>query len=165
MKQWVEAVLCYGWQDGYCMVDGTPIILFQNPGYHGKAYFDRKSNYSLNLQVRRTLFHTCCLLQFRQLVTLPNLCIIDYVIGHCGSAHVSSPRLIPFLIMMTRTGFEMCTCLKPKVCYFLTFYVLYSNKKQCSFFSPKIFDILMTLNSSFFCLLIVRIFNRKVRKL
>lgn len=44
-------------QDGYCMVDGTPIVLFQKPGYHGKAYFDRKSNYSLNLQVRFTLFH------------------------------------------------------------------------------------------------------------
>ena len=73
--------------DGYCMVDGTPIILFQKPGYHGEAYFDRKSNYSLNLQVRRTLFYTCRLLQFRQLVTLPNICIIDYVIGHCGSAY------------------------------------------------------------------------------
>src|ERR1700678_2531651 len=30
------------------------------------------------------------LLQFRQLVTLPNLRIIDYVIGHCGSAHNST---------------------------------------------------------------------------
>ena len=30
------------------------------------------------------------LLQFRQLVTLPNLRIIDYVIGHCGSAHDST---------------------------------------------------------------------------
>jgi hypothetical protein len=34
-KQWVEAVSCYAWRDGYCMVDGTPIILFQKPGYHG----------------------------------------------------------------------------------------------------------------------------------
>ena len=30
------------------------------------------------------------LLQFRQLVTLPNLRIINYVIGHCGSAHDST---------------------------------------------------------------------------
>src|SRR6202522_4264781 len=51
-KQWVEAVSCYEWRDGYCMVDGTPIVLFQKPGFHGEAYFDRKSNYSLNLQVR-----------------------------------------------------------------------------------------------------------------
>jgi hypothetical protein len=56
-KQWVEGVSCYAWRDGYCMVDGTPVVLFQKPGYHGEAYFDRKSNYSLNLQVRLTLFH------------------------------------------------------------------------------------------------------------
>jgi hypothetical protein len=56
-KQWVETVSCYAWRDGYCMVDGTPVVLFQKPGYHGEAYFDRKSNYSLNLQVRPTLFH------------------------------------------------------------------------------------------------------------
>ncbi|KAF8237945.1 hypothetical protein L208DRAFT_1025727, partial [Tricholoma matsutake] len=24
------------------------------------------------------------------LITLPNLCIVDYVIGHCGSAHDST---------------------------------------------------------------------------
>jgi hypothetical protein len=89
-KQWVEAVSCYAWRDGYCMVDGTPIVLFQKPGFHGEAYFDRKSNYSLNLQVRlTTLFHVYLLL-FGQLVTLPNLRIIDYVIGHCGSAHDST---------------------------------------------------------------------------
>src|SRR5208282_1915083 len=38
-KQWVEEVSCYAWRDGYCMVDGTPIVLFQTPGYHDKAYF------------------------------------------------------------------------------------------------------------------------------
>ena len=58
-KQWVEEVSCHAWRDGYCMADGTPIVLFQKPGYHGEAYFDRKSNYSLNLQVRLTLFHAC----------------------------------------------------------------------------------------------------------
>ena len=56
-KEWVEMVSCYAWRDGFCMVDGTPIVLFQKPGYHGEAYFDRKSNYSLNLQVRLTLFY------------------------------------------------------------------------------------------------------------
>jgi hypothetical protein len=56
-KQWVEAASCYAWRDGYCMVDGTPIVLFQKPGYHGEAYFDRKSNYSLNLQVRVIVFY------------------------------------------------------------------------------------------------------------
>jgi hypothetical protein len=50
-KDWVESVSCPAWRDGFCMVDGTPAILFQKPGYHGEAYFDRKSNYSLNVQV------------------------------------------------------------------------------------------------------------------
>jgi hypothetical protein len=53
-KQWVEVASCYAWRDGYCMVDGTPVVLFQKPGFHGEAYFDRKCNYSLNLQVRLT---------------------------------------------------------------------------------------------------------------
>jgi hypothetical protein len=52
LKQWVEVASCYAWRGGYCMVYGTLIALFQKLGYHGEAYFDRKSNYSLNLQVR-----------------------------------------------------------------------------------------------------------------
>ena len=60
-KKWVEMVSCYEWWDGYCMVDGTPVVLFQKPGYHGEAYFDRKSNYSLNLQVRLTSIPCACI--------------------------------------------------------------------------------------------------------
>ena len=61
LKKWVEMVSCYEWRDGYCMVDGTPVVLFQKPGYHGEAYFDRKSNYSLNLQVRLTSIPCACI--------------------------------------------------------------------------------------------------------
>ena len=50
-KCWVESVSCPAWQDGFCMVDGTLVPLFEKPGHHGEAYFDRKSNYSLNVQV------------------------------------------------------------------------------------------------------------------
>ena len=54
-REWVECTACEGscpqWRNGYCMVDGTPVPLFEKPGYHGEAYFDRKSNYSLNVQV------------------------------------------------------------------------------------------------------------------
>ena len=32
-------------------MDGTLVPLADKPGYHGEAYFDRKSNYSLNVQV------------------------------------------------------------------------------------------------------------------
>jgi hypothetical protein len=50
-KVWVEATSCAAWRNGYCMVDGTLVPLSDKPGYHGEAYFDRKSNYSLNVQV------------------------------------------------------------------------------------------------------------------
>lgn len=50
-SEWVEENSCPAWRDGFCMVDGTLIPLFEKPGHHGEAYFDRKSNYSLNVQV------------------------------------------------------------------------------------------------------------------
>ena len=50
-KAWVEARSCRAWRGGFCMVDGTLIPLFEKPGFHGEDYFDRKSNYSLNVQV------------------------------------------------------------------------------------------------------------------
>lgn len=50
-KSWVKDVSCAAWRDGFCMVDGTLIPLFEKPGHHGKAYFDQKSNYLLNVQV------------------------------------------------------------------------------------------------------------------
>ena len=34
------------------MVDGTLIPLYVRPHWYGKSYFDRKNDYSLNVQVR-----------------------------------------------------------------------------------------------------------------
>jgi hypothetical protein len=50
-KEWVEAATCAAWRDGWVFVDGTLVPLADKPGYHGESYFDRKSNYSLNVQV------------------------------------------------------------------------------------------------------------------
>jgi hypothetical protein len=55
-KQWVEDNSCPAWRDGFCMVDGTLVPLAEKPGHHGEAYFDRKSNYSLNVQVSPSSF-------------------------------------------------------------------------------------------------------------
>ncbi|KAJ3754242.1 hypothetical protein EV360DRAFT_51991 [Lentinula raphanica] len=51
-KEWVEAATCAAWRDGWLLVDGTLVPLAEKPAFHGEAYFDRKSNYSLNVQVR-----------------------------------------------------------------------------------------------------------------
>lgn len=54
---WIRNVLpadCEEWTLGHLGVDGSLIPLFQRPGHYGSVFFDRKCNYSLNVQVRRT---------------------------------------------------------------------------------------------------------------
>jgi len=52
-KQWVEKYSkCPAWRDGWCFVDGTLVPLAFRPYWYGQSYFDRKCNYSLNIQVR-----------------------------------------------------------------------------------------------------------------
>jgi hypothetical protein len=50
-KDWVEAHSCRAWRHGWIFVDGTLIPLFDRPHWYGESYFDRKCNYSLNVQV------------------------------------------------------------------------------------------------------------------
>lgn len=60
-KAWVEAHSCKGWRNGWCFVDGTLIPLDERPFWYGESYFDRKCNYSLNIQVRwLLLFRSLC---------------------------------------------------------------------------------------------------------
>ncbi|KAF7307574.1 DDE Tnp4 domain-containing protein [Mycena indigotica] len=49
-KEWVEEHSCPAWRDGWLMVDGTLIPLYARPAHFGNNWFDRKSNYSLNVQ-------------------------------------------------------------------------------------------------------------------
>jgi hypothetical protein len=53
-KAWVEAHSCQAWPNGILFVDGTLIPLFDRPHWYGESYFDRKCNYSLNVQVCTT---------------------------------------------------------------------------------------------------------------
>jgi len=50
-KVWVEENSCQVWHNGWLMVDGTLVPLFQRPVFFGNTFFDHKSNYSLNVQV------------------------------------------------------------------------------------------------------------------
>ncbi|TFK59784.1 hypothetical protein BDN72DRAFT_780272 [Pluteus cervinus] len=70
-KQWIEDTSCYAWRNGWLMVDGTLIPLYARPGFYGNTWYDRKSNYSMNVQIINT----------------PSLCIVDYCVGLPGSQH------------------------------------------------------------------------------
>ncbi|PPQ74561.1 hypothetical protein CVT24_004353 [Panaeolus cyanescens] len=71
-KEWVGMrAKCDAWRDGWCMVDGTLIPLHARPYWYGESYFDRKNDYSLNIQIINT----------------PDLYIIDCGYGFTGSTH------------------------------------------------------------------------------
>jgi len=55
-KAWVAEQVCPEWSDGCLMVDGTKFLLFQRPGLHGDAWFDKNRNYSLDCQVRCPIY-------------------------------------------------------------------------------------------------------------
>ncbi|KAH7911007.1 hypothetical protein BJ138DRAFT_1135633 [Hygrophoropsis aurantiaca] len=50
-KAWVEENSCPAWRDGWLMVDGTLVPMYSRPAYFENTWYDRKSNYSLNVQV------------------------------------------------------------------------------------------------------------------
>jgi len=51
-KKWVHSHSCKAWRNGWCLVDGTLVPLAGCPCWFGESYFDRKTRYSLNIQVR-----------------------------------------------------------------------------------------------------------------
>ena len=50
-KQYVEEVTCPEWRNGFLLADGTKFVLFQKPGLHGEAWFDKNKDYSIDCQV------------------------------------------------------------------------------------------------------------------
>ena len=56
-KAWVEGETCPEWRDGFLLVDGTKFPVFQRPGLHGDAWFDKNKDYSLDCQVCSTFTH------------------------------------------------------------------------------------------------------------
>ncbi|KAF7310261.1 DDE Tnp4 domain-containing protein [Mycena indigotica] len=73
-KDWVEQNVGFGglWREGWIMYDGTIVPLYAKPALNGQGYYTRKSNYGLNVQIGNAP---------------SNLRIVDYSIGHTGSAH------------------------------------------------------------------------------
>jgi hypothetical protein len=50
-KEYVEAATCPEWRNGVLLADGTKFALFQKPGLHGEAWFDKNKDYSVDCQV------------------------------------------------------------------------------------------------------------------
>lgn len=55
-KRWVQNHSCRAWRHGWLFVDGTLIPLYSRPYWYGESYYDRKSHYSLNVQVSQFIF-------------------------------------------------------------------------------------------------------------
>jgi hypothetical protein len=51
-KQYTEATTLPEWRGRCLAIDGSTIPLFQKPGLYGDAWFDKTSNYSINVQVK-----------------------------------------------------------------------------------------------------------------
>ena len=54
-KEYVEVATCPEWRNGFLLADGTKFPLFQKPGLHGEAWFDKNKNYSIDCQVHDPL--------------------------------------------------------------------------------------------------------------
>lgn len=50
-KDWVGDATCPEWRDGFLLGDGSKVPLYQQPGLHGDAWFDKDKEYSMDVQV------------------------------------------------------------------------------------------------------------------
>ena len=59
-KRWIDTHMGFEglWREGWVMYDGTIVVLYARPGLDGDAYYTRKSNYGLNLQVSPIFYNT-----------------------------------------------------------------------------------------------------------
>ncbi|KZT23927.1 hypothetical protein NEOLEDRAFT_1157052 [Neolentinus lepideus HHB14362 ss-1] len=90
VKCWVKSHSCQAWHDGWCLVNGTLVPLFEWPYWFRESYFDWKSNYSLNVQI----------------ISLPNLQIIDFGYGYTGSTHDSTTWEATSIVQEHESVFE-----------------------------------------------------------
>ena len=59
-KEWIDHAMGFKglWHEGWVMYDGTIVVLYAKPGQQGDAYYTRKGNYGLNVQVSSTINST-----------------------------------------------------------------------------------------------------------
>lgn len=64
-KDWVERNSCKAWRNGFLFMDGSLVKLFEKPYWFGESYYDRKGNYSFNIQVSPFL------VSYQNILTIP----------------------------------------------------------------------------------------------
>ncbi len=92
-KEWLDNHIGFHgtWREGWVMYDGTIVVLYAQPGLDSDAYYTRKANYGLNLQVLflyisyKSHVYTKYVLKIGNVSS--NLRIVDYSHGLTGSAH------------------------------------------------------------------------------
>ena len=67
----MEDTSCHAFRNGWMMVDGSTVPIFARPHHFGNSFFDRKHQYSMNVQI----------------ISSPTLDILDYGVGLPGSQH------------------------------------------------------------------------------
>lgn len=65
-KRWVKKHGCRAWKGGWCLIDGTIVPLYHRPYWYSESYFDRKCNYSFNIQVGNVLLYSFILCSHRK---------------------------------------------------------------------------------------------------
>jgi hypothetical protein len=77
-KEWIDDQLGFRgiWREGWIMYDGTIVVLHQRPGLNGDAYYTRKANYGLNVQVLSLCWHLC--LQYTHLFFSDRKCSFKF---------------------------------------------------------------------------------------
>jgi hypothetical protein len=91
-KRWIDEHLGFVglWREGWVMYDGTIVVLYAKPGLNGEAYYTRKGNYGLNVQVCPNFTWIPSSLIMQKIGNVPsNLCIVDCALGMTGSVHDS----------------------------------------------------------------------------
>ena len=89
-KEWIDEHVGFKglWREGWVMYDGTIVVLYARPGFDGDAYYTRKCNYGLNLQVFISHSLPAFIYELYQVGNVPsNLRVVDYSLGFTGSIH------------------------------------------------------------------------------
>ena len=105
-KEWIDAHVGFRglWREGWVMYDGTIAVLHERPGFNGNAYFTRKSNYGLNVQVcGSTAVEDVCRLMHDRLEMFPRTSALSTtatasLVPHMTLRHSNTPLQPAFQI-------------------------------------------------------------------